>query len=1077
VTKKICPVCHSPIPAHAPGGLCPACLLRDAEDPPAHGRTIPPLEEIAAAFPHLEILGLLGHGGMGVVYKARQPALDRTVALKILLPELGRDPAFAERFAREARVLGKLNHPNIVTVFEHGERDGFFYLMMEYVDGVNLRQAMHAGRFTPEQALAIVPGICDALQAAHAQGIWHRDIKPENILLDAAGGVKIADFGIARIVGDPQRDFTLTRTGNALGSAAYMAPEQHEKPHDVDHRADIYSLGVVLYEMLTGELPLGRFPAPSRCAEVNARVDEIVLRTLEKERELRHQSAAEVKSDVTSAGIHTPSTPGKETPPSFESETLVRWSFGLLAGGALLLLGAYIAGTPVRQAMDSRDWFPLDVLAYVPEASAPTANIMLLLLVASVILGGLGSIGLLWVLFEKTTTKTRMATSTGTTMSNRARDDAPDSTRLSSPVRWSLGLLLGGGLLMGAAHLVGDLFRSSQTTSMMAVLIAVAGAAAACGLSGSLWSLLEMKRGRMPATGRSLLVTLVFWPLVLGLSLLAAATWFPNYKRGALPSEITWVLFGYALVAIAAPVVIARLMWSAFVADPTTPPDRLRGAVKSAIACVLATGSIITAKFVVEREAAFYSYKAQVIQIAGEISQPEEEDLAKVRAAVEQALGGARTSIRHTVYGSRDASSPWNLPRLETPYVVLEATSPNTELFHERSAEITARLRNSLPKRLDVNPNADIPSAGDPRAPAAHQGGYRLARSLNPILLFVPLTVVLLVATTTQVLPWLPVVLALISAAACGRSSWPGVPTDLPPSIAGLQPLAPLSAPEYDFSTTRDAIESLAKAAKRNDVAGFHRGISAEVLRWMASEARDPAKAMNEIQTFSYLHQMSRDGDVAKVRVVVTGSKDQYTLPLVRENGDWKLANPLGLMSVGGAPALIVVAPGGQVTVDGEPCPIEKLPERIGTLARRKPESVVVRSAATTPNAQIVGILFECKEAGLSNVSFASTPPQELVELGAPAQAMQEIIKAARERNGRLFQAGLSRSLKETLNKEGTDPSRHFGDFGSVRFVEETTVSETTAEVVVEATDGSKRRFTFKMVLEDGAWKLEDLGR
>lgn len=296
--NKYLPTCHAPIPANAPGGFCPACLLRDAEEPPAYGHSAPPLEEIAAAFPQLEVLGLIGQGGMGFVYKVRQPSLDRIIALKILSPELGRDPAFAERFSREARTLGKLHHPNIVTIFEHGESGGFFYLTMEYVDGVNLRQAMRAGRFSPEQALAIVPGICDALQTAHEQGIWHRDIKPENILLDRDGKVKIADFGIARIVGDPQRDFTLTRTGNALGSVSYMAPEQHEKPHEVDHRADIYSLGVVIYEMLTGELPLGRFPAPSQLAAVDARIDEIVFKTLEKERELRQQSATEVKTDV-----------------------------------------------------------------------------------------------------------------------------------------------------------------------------------------------------------------------------------------------------------------------------------------------------------------------------------------------------------------------------------------------------------------------------------------------------------------------------------------------------------------------------------------------------------------------------------------------------------------------------------------------------------------------------------------------------------------------------------------------------------------------------------------------------------
>lgn len=308
-----CPTCKSPIPADAPGGYCPACILRDADDGLSGGRAAPSLEEVAAAFPQLEVLELIGQGGMGFVYKVRQPSLDRTVALKILSPELGRDPAFAERFAREARVLGKLSHPNIVAVFESGESGGFFYLLMEFVDGVNLRQAMRAGRFTPAQALAVVPGICDALAAAHAQGVWHRDIKPENILLDAQGGVKIVDFGIARIVGDPRRDFTLTLTGAALGSAAYMAPEQHERPHDVDHRADIYSLGVVIYEMLTGELPLGRFAAPSTKAAVDARIDEIVFRTLEKERELRQQSATEVKTEVQGAGAPSSALRSDET--------------------------------------------------------------------------------------------------------------------------------------------------------------------------------------------------------------------------------------------------------------------------------------------------------------------------------------------------------------------------------------------------------------------------------------------------------------------------------------------------------------------------------------------------------------------------------------------------------------------------------------------------------------------------------------------------------------------------------------------------------------------------------------------
>jgi hypothetical protein len=191
-----------------------------------------------------------------------------------------------------------LNHPNIVSVFDFGEAGGFFYLLMEFVDGANLRQAMRAGRFTPEQALAIVPKICEALQFAHSEGILHRDVKPENILLDARGRVKIADFGIAKLVGERQPVTQLTATGATIGTPQYMAPEQIEHPEAVDHRADIYSLGVVFYEMLTGELPIGRFAPPSQKTPMDPRVDEVVLRALEKEREKRYQSAGEVKTSV-----------------------------------------------------------------------------------------------------------------------------------------------------------------------------------------------------------------------------------------------------------------------------------------------------------------------------------------------------------------------------------------------------------------------------------------------------------------------------------------------------------------------------------------------------------------------------------------------------------------------------------------------------------------------------------------------------------------------------------------------------------------------------------------------------------
>ena len=203
-----CPKCGGTVPADAPQGLCPRCVLARAATPTdagmrSHARlTAPPLEAVAAAFPQFEILELIGLGGMGVDYKARQTKLDRVVALKLLPQSLSADPAFAERFHREARFLARLAHPHIVSVFDFGESGGFCYLLMEFVDGVNLRQAMQAGRFSPAQALAIVPDICAALQYAHDQGVLHRDIKPENILLDAQGRVKIADFGIAKLVGD-----------------------------------------------------------------------------------------------------------------------------------------------------------------------------------------------------------------------------------------------------------------------------------------------------------------------------------------------------------------------------------------------------------------------------------------------------------------------------------------------------------------------------------------------------------------------------------------------------------------------------------------------------------------------------------------------------------------------------------------------------------------------------------------------------------------------------------------------------------------------------------------------------------
>ena len=324
LNNPCCRQCGLPIPPDAPQGVCPNCVLRlglEAGPGGGPGTTVlvgdsppPSVDELARHFPQLEILELLGQGGMGAVYKARQKTLDRLVALKILPTHLSRDAAFTERFTREARALARLNHPHVVMVFDFGRAGELFYFLMEYVDGVNLRQLMASGELAPSDALNVVPQICEALQYAHEMGVVHRDVKPENVLLDASGRVKIADFGLAKLVGTPAGTPTLTRTHQVMGTPHYMAPEQMQDPLAVDHRADIYSLGVVFYELLTGELPLGRFAPPSQAAGVDAGLDAVVMRALEREPGRRYQHASEVKTDVESlaAAVAPPPGPRRE---------------------------------------------------------------------------------------------------------------------------------------------------------------------------------------------------------------------------------------------------------------------------------------------------------------------------------------------------------------------------------------------------------------------------------------------------------------------------------------------------------------------------------------------------------------------------------------------------------------------------------------------------------------------------------------------------------------------------------------------------------------------------------------------
>jgi serine/threonine protein kinase len=252
---------------------------------------------LAALFPQFEILETLGRGGMGVVYKARQIKLDRLVALKVIRPDAVHQKHFAERFQREALAMARLQHPGIVMIHDYGEVDGLYYLVMELVDGGDLRAPLARGKLAQEAALLIALQVCEAIEYAHGQGIIHRDIKPENILRTRSGQVKIADFGLAKLL-QPSEAAPLTQTRQVMGTPHYMAPEQLERPREADHRADIYSLGVLIYEMFTGSLPLGRYELPSEQLGTDEHLDDIIAKALARDPNARFQRIGDLRRDL-----------------------------------------------------------------------------------------------------------------------------------------------------------------------------------------------------------------------------------------------------------------------------------------------------------------------------------------------------------------------------------------------------------------------------------------------------------------------------------------------------------------------------------------------------------------------------------------------------------------------------------------------------------------------------------------------------------------------------------------------------------------------------------------------------------
>ncbi len=262
-----------------------------------HSFVPPSPEELTARLPNLEVSEIIGQGGMGVVYKGRQPFLDRTVAIKLIRPEFGDDVEAQRQFVHEARALAKLTHPYVVNVFDCGKAGDLYYFVMEYVAGTSLRKLMAQKAISGRDVLDFLPQIGEALQHAHESGIVHRDVKPENILIDQRKRVRLVDFGLARWL--ESATSRRPEDSRVAGTWGYMAPEQLSAPESVDHRADIFSTGVVCYEMLTGQLPGGERQPPSVKTSADPRFDPIVDRALQRERERRYQQMRDMSADVT----------------------------------------------------------------------------------------------------------------------------------------------------------------------------------------------------------------------------------------------------------------------------------------------------------------------------------------------------------------------------------------------------------------------------------------------------------------------------------------------------------------------------------------------------------------------------------------------------------------------------------------------------------------------------------------------------------------------------------------------------------------------------------------------------------
>jgi serine/threonine-protein kinase len=316
VTQAVLPMMECP--------RCGRCEEAGTATCPSDGTTMRPVPSVPRTVDNkYRIEQLLGRGGMGAVYRARDVRLDRLVALKVVRAELLTDPEARHRFRREAQIVARLQHPSIVAVYDYGTfADGGAYLVMELVRGEDLRRVLQReGTLDPARAARILSAVCHAIEAAHREGVLHRDLKPENILLPGGGEIeaKVLDFGVAKLVGDSGEETkvgnegTLTAAGSIIGTPAYMAPEQL-RGSPPDHRTDVFALGVIAYEMLSGELPFSRGSLAdvilaqdrgarplSAAARVTAPLDRVVMRALDMDPRRRPPSPQEFAAAVAQA--------------------------------------------------------------------------------------------------------------------------------------------------------------------------------------------------------------------------------------------------------------------------------------------------------------------------------------------------------------------------------------------------------------------------------------------------------------------------------------------------------------------------------------------------------------------------------------------------------------------------------------------------------------------------------------------------------------------------------------------------------------------------------------------------------